>query len=61
MGISQIKESYTSSTNIVKVEKGDLFTDCHSISAIWRNNSTQLLNYMGLMMLGSHKYIQQCH
>jgi hypothetical protein len=61
MSISQFKESYTPSTNIGKDERGDLFTDCHSISARWRNHFTQLMIYTGLRMLSSHKYIQQCH
>jgi hypothetical protein len=31
-------------TDIVKDEKGDLVTDCHSILAGWRNRFSQLLN-----------------
>jgi hypothetical protein len=35
---------YQPRTNIVRDEKGDLVTDCHSILARWRNHFSQLLN-----------------
>jgi len=34
--------------NIVKDEKGDLVTDCHSTLARWRNRFYQLLNVHGV-------------
>jgi len=47
--------------NTVKEEKGDLVTDCHNIMAIRRNHFSHYWMYMGLMMLGRQKYIQQRH
>ena len=35
-------------TNIVKDEKGDVVTDCHSILARWRNHFSQLFNVHGV-------------
>jgi hypothetical protein len=43
-GISDFKNGYPPRTDIVKNEKGDLVTDCHSILARWRNHFSQLLN-----------------
>jgi len=43
-GISDFKKGYQPRTNIVKDERGDLFTDSHSILARWRNHCSQLLN-----------------
>jgi hypothetical protein len=43
-GISDFKKGYQPRTNIVKDEKGDLVTVCHSILARWRNHISQLLN-----------------
>jgi hypothetical protein len=37
-GISKCKKGYQPRTNIVKDDKGDLVTDCHSILARWRNS-----------------------
>jgi len=34
--------------NIVKHEKGDLVTDCHSILARWRKHFSQLINVQGV-------------
>jgi len=42
------KKGYQPRTNIVKDEKGDLFTDFHNISAVWRNLFSQLLNVHGV-------------
>jgi len=36
-------------------------TDSHNIMAKLRNHFSQLLNYMGLMMLSREKHIQQSH
>jgi len=36
-GISDIKKRYQPRCNIVKVERGDLVVDSHSIVARWRN------------------------
>jgi hypothetical protein len=46
-GISDFKKGYQPRTNIVKVEKGDLVADCHSILARWSNYFSQLLNVHG--------------
>jgi len=45
-------KGHLSRTNIVKNEKSDLVTDSHSILASM---------YMGLVMSGRQKYIQQNH
>ena len=43
-GINDFTKDYQPRTNIVKGEKGDLVTGCHSILAVWMNNFSQLLN-----------------
>jgi hypothetical protein len=47
-GIGDFKKGYHPRTNIEKDEKGNLFTDCHSILARWRNHFSQLLNVHGV-------------
>jgi hypothetical protein len=47
-GISNFKKGYQPRNNIVKDEKGDLVTDCHSILARWRNHFSLLLNVHGV-------------
>ena len=47
-GISDFKKGYQFRTNIVKDEKDDLFTDCHSIVARWRKHFSQRLNVHGV-------------
>jgi len=47
-GIDDFKKGYQRRNNIVKDEKGDLFTDSHSILARWRNHFSQLLNIHGV-------------
>jgi hypothetical protein len=61
--ISDFKKCYQPRTNIVKDEKGDLFTYSHGILAKWRNDFSQLLNVHVLRMLGRQKYsyIQHSH
>jgi hypothetical protein len=44
MGIKDFKKGYLPRPNVVKDEKGDLVTDCHSILAGWRNNFSQLFD-----------------
>ena len=46
-GISDFKKGYQPRTNIVKMEKGDLVANSHSILARWRNYFFQLLNVHG--------------
>ena len=46
--ISNFKKGFLPGTNVIKDEKGDLFTDCRSISATWRNHFSQLLNVYGV-------------
>ena len=48
MGISDFKKGYQPRTNIVKVEKGDWVTDCHSSLFRWRNHFEYLLNVHGV-------------
>jgi hypothetical protein len=43
-GVSDCKICYKPRTNIVRDEKGYLFTDSHSILARWRNHVSQLFN-----------------
>jgi len=47
-GVSDFKKGYKPRTNIVKDERGDLFTDSHSILARWRNLFALLLNENGV-------------
>ena len=46
-GIGDFKKGFLPGTDVVKHEKGDLVTDCHSILARWRNHFCQLLNVHG--------------
>jgi len=47
-GIMDFKKDCHPRTYIVWDEKGDLFTDSHSIFARWRNHFTQLFNVHGI-------------
>jgi len=60
-GINDFKKGYQPRTFIVKDEKGDLVADSHTIMTRWKNCFSQLLNYMGLRMLGRKKHTQQNH
>ena len=60
-GISDFKKDYQPRTNIIRDEKGDLVTDCHSILARWRNHTLIFSMHMSLVMLGKQKYTQQNH
>jgi hypothetical protein len=56
MGITDFKKGNQPRTNIVKDEKGDLFTYSHSILARWRKHFSQLLyvyRVNDLMMLAN--------
>jgi hypothetical protein len=46
--IIDFKKGYPPRTNIVRDEKGDLFTDCHSILTRWRNHFCQLFTVHGV-------------
>jgi hypothetical protein len=46
-GVNDFKNRYQPRTNIVKDEKGDLVSDCHSILTRWRNYLLQLVNVHG--------------
>ena len=46
--IIDFKKGYQPRNSIVKVEKGDLVADSHSIIARWRNHFSQLLNVQGV-------------
>ena len=52
--MTEFKKGYQPRGNIVKDEKVDLVTDCHSFRARWRNYFSQLIHarYMGLVMSG---------
>ena len=47
-GTNDFEKGYQPRTNTVKVEKGDLVTDCHSVLARWRDHFSQLLNVHGV-------------
>ena len=47
-GINDFKKGHQPRTNIVKDEKGDLFTDSHSILVRWRSHFSELLYWHGL-------------
>ena len=47
-GISDFKKGYQPRTNIIKDEKGDLVTECHSILAWWWNYFFQLFIVHGV-------------
>jgi hypothetical protein len=47
-GISDCKKGYQPRTNIVKNEKSDMVTDCHSNLARRRNHFSQQLNVDGV-------------
>jgi hypothetical protein len=47
-GIIDFKKGYQPRTNIVTDEKGDFFTDCHSILARWSNHFSQLFHLHGV-------------
>jgi hypothetical protein len=60
-GINHFKKGSQRRTNIVKDGKGDLVAYFHSI---WLGGGIISLSYsmyMGLVMLGRQKYIQQNH
>jgi hypothetical protein len=46
--ISDFKKGYQPRTNIVREEKGDCVTDCHSTLVRWRNHFEHLLNVHGV-------------
>ena len=47
-GFIEFKKCYQPRTNIVKDQKGELVTGCHSIVARWRYNFSQLFNVHGV-------------
>jgi len=47
-GLNDFKKGYQPRTNILKDEKGDLFSDSPSILARWRNYLSQLFNVHGV-------------
>jgi hypothetical protein len=47
-GVSDFKKGYQPRTNIVRDEKGDVVTDCHSTLVRWRNHFSQLLIVHGV-------------
>ena len=51
-GINDFKKGYQSRCNIVKVEKGDLIANSHSIVARCRNYFSQLFNVHGVKDVG---------
>jgi hypothetical protein len=61
MDISGFQKGYQPGTNIVKDEKGDMVTDSHSILLDGGTISLSCSIYMGLIMLGRQKCIQQSH
>ena len=57
----RVKKGYQPTTSIVNDVKCDLVADSHSNLARGRNYFSQVLNDIGLMMLGRAKYTQQNH
>ena len=51
-GISDLKKGYQLRCNIVKVEKGDLLADSHSIVVRWRKHFSQPFNKHGFKDVG---------
>jgi hypothetical protein len=47
-GTNDFKKGYQPGTNMVKGEKGDRVTECHSILVRWRNYFSQVLNVHGV-------------
>ena len=47
-GINVFKKGYQPKTNIIKNEKDDLVTDCHSVLARWRSHFSQLFSIRGV-------------
>jgi len=47
-GINDFKQGYQPRTNTVQDEKGDLFTDSHSILPRWKNHFSHLMNVHGV-------------
>jgi len=59
IGSIEFKKGYQPGTNIVEDEKGDLVIDLHSILLGGGTITLSCSMYMGLMMLGRQKCIQQ--
>jgi len=53
--IKDFQKGYHTRTSILKDEKGDMVTDCHSILARWRNHFSQLLNVYGVNDVADRK------
>ena len=51
-GTNDFKNGYQRRCNIVKDEKGDLFTDSHNIVVRWRKYFFQLFNVHGVEDVG---------
>jgi hypothetical protein len=58
--VAYFKKGFQPRTNIVKDEKGDLVTDCHSILGTWRDHFSQLLN-VHVVNDARQKYTRQNH
>jgi len=54
-GISDFKNGYQASCNIVKDERGDLVADSHSFVARWVNYFSQLFNVHGVKDVGQEE------
>ena len=47
-GVNDLENCYQPGTNILKEEKGDMITACHSIVVRWRNHFFHILNIHGV-------------
>jgi len=47
-GVIDFRKGCQPRTSIVKDEKGDVVTDCHSILARWRSHFSQMFNVHGV-------------
>jgi len=62
--INDFKKGYQLKSNILKDEKGNLFTDCHIVLARWGNHFSLLFDVLGFSddrQTYIHTYIQQNH
>jgi hypothetical protein len=60
-GIHEFKKGCQPRINLMKDENGNLLADSYSILNRWKNYLSQLLMYVGLVILGRGKHMQQNH
>ena len=60
-GNDDFNNDYLLGSDKVNNEKGDLVTGFLNILVKWRNDLYHLWNHVVIMILGTHKYVQQSH